>query len=253
MIILRCLYERTIWFGILLDRMVHVLDGDLYLIPLAGRPLAPLEEVELLAPVVPSKIVAVGRNYAAHAAEFDNLPPEEPLLFFKPPSAVIGPNQPIIVPALSQRVDYEAELAVIVGRRCRKVEQEEAMSYILGYSCANDVTARDLQRRDHQWTRGKGFDTFCPLGPWLVTDLDPRGQEIVGRVNGEVRQRGYVRDLIFSIPYLLAYVSAVMTLEPGDVLLTGTPSGVGPLQSGDVVEVEVSGVGALCNPVIAEV
>lgn len=251
MVLLRFLLAGQAQTGILQEGAVHALEGD-FADPRPGRPLAPLDEVQLLAPVLPGKVLAVGRNYAAHAAEFNNPPPPEPLLFLKPPSAVIGPGESIVLPALSQQVDYEAELAVVIGRRCRRVRREEALSYVLGYTCANDVTARDLQRRDGQWARAKGFDTFCPLGPWIVTDLEPTSLEVIGRVNGEVRQRGHTRDLLFPIPVLIEYAAAVMTLEPGDVILTGTPSGVGPLHAGDTVEVEVPGLGVLRNPVRAE-
>ncbi len=251
MLLLRFVYQDEVRTGTLQEGVVHLLEGDLLAGPRPGRPLARLEEVRLLAPVLPTKVLAVGRNYAAHAAEFGNAPPPEPLLFLKPPSAVIGPDEAIILPPLSQQVDHEAELAVVIGRRCRNVRREEALSFVLGYTCANDVTARDLQRRDGQWSRAKGFDTFCPLGPWIVTELDLAGQEVLCRVNGTVRQRGHTRDLIFSIPLLIEYAAAVMTLEPGDVLLTGTPAGVGPLQAGDTVQVEISGIGVLRNPVRA--
>ncbi|HFD39875.1 MAG TPA: FAA hydrolase family protein, partial [Anaerolineae bacterium] len=176
--------------------------------------------------------------------------PDEPLLFLKPPSAVIGPGEAIVYPQhLSRRVEHEAELAVVIGRRARRVPPAEAPAYILGYTCANDVTARDLQRRDGQWTRGKGFDTFCPLGPWIVPGLDPGDLAIRCLVNGQVRQQGRTSQMIFAIADLIAYISAVMTLEPGDVILTGTPSGVGLLQPGDQVTVEIEGIGSLTNPV----
>jgi 2-keto-4-pentenoate hydratase/2-oxohepta-3-ene-1,7-dioic acid hydratase in catechol pathway len=207
--------------------------------------------VQLLAPCLPSKIVAVGRNYAAHAAEFGHDLPAEPLIFLKPPSSVIGPGAAIVYPRhLSQRVDYEAELAVIVGRRARHIRADQAHAYIRGYTCANDVTARDLQQRDEQWNRSKGFDTFCPLGPWIVPGLDVSDLAIRCRVNGELRQEGHTRDLIFDVSQLMAYVTAVMTLEPGDVLLTGTPAGVGPLRPGDRVAVEIEGLGTLENEVV---
>jgi len=179
--------------------------------------------------------------------------PSEPLLFFKPPSSVVGPGAPVVLPPQSKRVDYEAELAVVIARRCRDVTVREAWDYVLGVTCGNDVTARDLQRRDDQWTRAKGFDTFCPLGPWLAIGLDERDVadlEVVCRVNGEVRQRGRTSDMAFSPAHLIAYAASIMTLEPGDVLMTGTPAGVGPLVVGDVVEVEVEGVGVLRNPVV---
>ncbi len=216
------------------------------------EPTLPLDEVRLLPPVQPSKIICVGRNYAAHAAEHQAEVPEIPLIFLKPPSAVIGPLETIILPPQSQQVEHEAELAVVIGKRGRWITPEDAPAHILGYTIANDVTARDLQRRDGQWTRGKGFDTFCPLGPWIETDFDPADALITCRVNGEMRQMGSTRDMVFRIPQLIAFISSVMTLEPGDVILTGTPAGVAPLQDGDVVEVEIEGIGVLRNPVKAE-
>jgi 2-keto-4-pentenoate hydratase/2-oxohepta-3-ene-1,7-dioic acid hydratase in catechol pathway len=251
MVLVRFCYAEKVHLGVLREGTVHALEGDFFTDPHPGRPVASLEEVRLLAPVLPGKVLAVGRNYAGHAAEFGSAPPAEPLLFLKPPSAVIGPGAAIVLPALSQQVDHEAELAVVIGRRCRSVRREEAMACVLGYTCANDVTARDLQRRDGQWSRAKGFDTFCPLGPWVVTGLDPAGLEILCRVNGEVRQRGHAADLIFPVSRLIEHAAAVMTLEPGDVLLTGTPAGVGPLRAGDTVEVDISGIGVLRNPVVA--
>lgn len=219
-----------------------------------GEPLGPAGAAIWRAPCVPSKIVAVGRNYIAHAREQNADVPSEPLIFLKPPSAVIGPGEPIRLPPQSQQVEHEAELAVVIGRRGQRIPEERAWEYILGVTCGNDVTARDLQRRDGQWTRSKGFDTFCPLGPWIVTHLSPEeiaDLEILCRVNGEVRQRGRAREMVFSIPALIAYISSIMTLEPGDVILTGTPAGVGPLRPGDWVAVEIPGVGLLGNPVVA--
>ncbi len=212
----------------------------------------PLEEVRLLAPVTPSKIVCVGRNYAAHAAEHGAEVPTTPLIFLKPPSAVIGPGEAIVLPPQSQQVEHEAELAVVIGRRARWVRADQAWEVVWGYTVANDVTARDLQRRDGQWTRAKGFDTFAPLGPWVDTDFDPTDAAVMARVNGEERQLGFTREMVFPIPQLIAYITSVMTLLPGDVILTGTPAGVGPLRPGDVVEVEVEGLGVLRNPVRAE-
>jgi 2-keto-4-pentenoate hydratase/2-oxohepta-3-ene-1,7-dioic acid hydratase in catechol pathway len=217
-----------------------------------GPEVGPLERVSLLAPVLPTKIICVGRNYPAHAAEHDARVPVEPLLFLKPPSAVIGPGAPVILPPQSERIEYEAELAVVIGRRCRSVLPQDAWQVVLGVTCANDITARDLQRRDGQWTRAKGFDTFCPVGPWIVTGLSMLEVEdlsVTCRVNGEVRQRGRTSEMVFSPWDLIAYASAVMTLNPGDLILTGTPAGVGPLDAGDLVEVEVEGVGVLANPV----
>ncbi len=203
----------------------------------------------------PGKIIGIGRNYREHAAELGHPVPARPLLFLKPPSAVIGDGVPIVLPPESGRVDFEAEIGVVIGTRVRRVPEHAAGDAIAGLTCVNDVTARDLQRSDEQWTRAKGFDTFCPVGPRVVT-LERHGWdalEVVCRVNGAERQRGRVRDMIFSIPALVAYVSGVMTLEAGDLIATGTPAGVGPLHPGDVVEVEISGVGVLRNPVIAEV
>ena len=201
-------------------------------------------------PPRPSKIVCVGRNYVEHARELGNEMPKQPLVFLKPPSSLIGSGEPIVLPPESKQVDYEAEIAVIIGRRCSRVPADEAMEYVGWYAPLNDVTARDLQRADKQWTRGKGFDTFCPLGSAVPAEkVDAAALEVIGRVNGEVRQRGSVTQMAFSIPVLIEYISAFMTLEPGDVIATGTPAGVGPLHEGDVVEVEVPGVGILSNPV----
>jgi 2-keto-4-pentenoate hydratase/2-oxohepta-3-ene-1,7-dioic acid hydratase in catechol pathway len=198
---------------------------------------------------VPGKIVCVARNYIAHALEHGAEVPEVPLLFLKPPSAVIGPGQAIVLPPQSDRVEHEAELAVVIGRRARDVTPEQAGAHILGYTVANDVTARDLQQRDGQWTRAKGFDTFCPLGPWIETAADPSDLRIVCRVNGVIRQMASTQDMVFSVPQLVAYISGVMTLEPGDVILSGTPEGVGRLADGDVVEIEIQEIGLLRNEV----
>ncbi len=217
-----------------------------------GKKLGALETLSLLPPVIPTKIVCVGRNYAAHAAEHNSPVPEEPLLFLKPPSSLIAHGEAIVLPALSQQVEHEAELAVVIGQRCRNVAAAEAWNYVLGVTCGNDVTARDLQRKDGQWTRGKGFDTFCPIGPWLVTGLhesDLADLEVVCRVNGEVRQQGRTSEMVFSPATIIAYAAAVMTLMPGDVILTGTPSGVGPLVAGDVVDVAIADIGVLRNVV----
>lgn len=202
--------------------------------------------------LTPSKIVCVGRNYAEHAKELGNAVPERPLLFFKPPSSIIAPGEAILLPAASSQVEHEAEIGVVVGRRLRRVTPIEAELGIAGFTCVNDVTARDLQKTDGQWARAKGFDTFCPVGPTVVSGLDWRALEVIGRVNGVERQRGRTSDMIFSIPDLLSYISGVMTLEPGDLIATGTPAGVGALAPGDVVEVEIPGVGVLSNPVRSE-
>jgi 2-keto-4-pentenoate hydratase/2-oxohepta-3-ene-1,7-dioic acid hydratase in catechol pathway len=210
-----------------------------------------LDDARLLAPVIPrSKVVGVGRNYAAHAAELGNEVPAEPLCFLKPNTSVIGPGDPIQLPPQSQDVHYEGELAVVIGRVCREVPAERVSEVVLGYTIANDVTARDLQKADGQWWRAKGFDTFCPLGQYLVTDLDPSDLRIVTRLDGEVVQDGRSSWMIFSVPALVAHVSAAMTLLPGDVILTGTPAGVGPLTEGQRVEVEIEGIGVLSNPAV---
>lgn len=215
-----------------------------------GRRRHPLKAVKLLPPCTPSKIVAVGLNYRDHAEEVIRPIPDEPILFIKPPTAVIGPDDPIVYPAISQRVDYEAELAIVIKKRCRSVPAERAREYILGYSCLNDVTARDLQRKDGQWTRGKSFDTFCPLGPCIATDIDPNGVTIESYLNGERKQASNTKELIFPVEELVSRISQVMTLLPGDVIATGTPGGIGPMQPGDKIEVRIETIGSLRNPVV---
>ncbi|MGZ3421315.1 MAG: fumarylacetoacetate hydrolase family protein [Polyangiales bacterium] len=205
----------------------------------------------LLAPIAPTKIVCIGRNYAAHAKELGHEVPKEPLLFLKPPSAILATGETILRPRDSERVEHEAELGVVIGRRARHVSQANAMEHVFGYTILCDVTARDLQRKDVQFTRAKGYDTFCPVGPFIETEFDPSDVEVICRVNGTVRQHGHTRDLIFPIPRLVAYVSRVMTLEPGDVISTGTPEGVGPLVAGDTLEIDIPGLGTLRN-VIAD-
>jgi 2-keto-4-pentenoate hydratase/2-oxohepta-3-ene-1,7-dioic acid hydratase in catechol pathway len=235
---------------------------DTRLVGLAGDPLyvgvqltdteVPLSDVRLLAPVLPrSKVVGIGRNYAAHAAELGNEAPAEPLLFLKPNTSVVGPGDPVFYPRQSREVHYEGELAVVIGRICRDVPVERVADVVHGYTVANDVTARDLQRSDVQFTRAKGFDSFCPLGPWVETELDPSDLEVTTHLNGDLKQHGTTRDMIHDVPSLVAYVSSVMTLLPGDLILTGTPEGVGPMQVGDEVEVTVSGIGSLTNKVVA--
>ena len=213
-----------------------------------GEELA-LQDVELLAPCQPTKIVCVGLNYAEHARELKMQIPEEPIIFLKPPSAILGPAGQIVYPPSSQQVDYEGELGVVIGKRCKDVPANEAEKYILGYTCFNDVTARDLQRKDGQWTRAKSFDTFASFGPWIAK-IDPAHVDIQTRVNGMIMQKSNTFDLIFEVPELLEFISGVMTLEPGDVIATGTPPGVGQLQKGDVVEVEIEGIGVLKNSVV---
>jgi 2-keto-4-pentenoate hydratase/2-oxohepta-3-ene-1,7-dioic acid hydratase in catechol pathway len=210
------------------------------------------DDLPLLAPVNPRKIVCVGRNYAAHAAELGNEVPKEPLIFLKPPSSIIGPDEPIVLPSFSQRVEHEGELAVVIGRRCSHLSDgDDPLSYIFGYTCLNDVTARDIQKNEVQFTRAKGFDTFCPIGPYIETDLDPTNVLVETRVNGTLRQSGNTSLMVYPIAFLVRWISRMMTLEPGDVIATGTPAGVGPLVAGDTVEVSIAGVGVLRNPVHA--
>ncbi len=235
-------------------------DGQLVLLEVQGDPLhqpvtptgnrVALEDVRLLAPVLPrSKVVGIGRNYAAHAAEMGNDLPTEPLMFLKPNTSVVGPGDPIFYPSQTSNLHYEGELAVVIGRICRDVPAEQATDVIFGYTIANDVTARDLQRSDVQFTRAKGFDSFCPLGPWIETELDVSDLRVQTFLNGDLKQDGSTRDMIFDVAALVAHVSSVMTLLPGDVILTGTPEGVGPMQVGDEVEVSISGIGNLTNQV----
>ncbi len=210
----------------------------------------PITEVKLLAPVIPTKVVAVGKNYADHAAEMNSDVPDTPIVFLKPPTSVIGPLSPIRIPPQSQEVHHEAELAVVMGKVARNIDPDDVYSHILGYTAANDVTARDLQRSDGQWARAKGFDTFCPLGPAIDTEFDPtEPHQITASVNDEIRQDGTTADLVFDVANLVSFVSSIMTLLPGDVILTGTPAGVGPIRPGDRVEVEIEGIGTLMNPV----
>ncbi len=235
---------------------------DAVIVALAGDPLyigvqltdkeVPLSQVRLLAPVLPrSKVVGIGRNYAAHAAEMGNDVPAEPLMFLKPNTSVVGPGDPVFYPRQSSNVHYEGELAVVIGRICRDVTPERVTEVIYGYTVANDVTARDLQKSDVQFTRAKGFDSFCPLGPWIETELDTSDLKVTTHLNGDLVQDGTTKDLIFDVPTLVSYVSSVMTLLPGDVILTGTPEGVGPMNIGDEVEVTVAGIGSLTNKVVS--
>ena len=261
-------FEDQIEYGVVEDRggeawivdLMHAPEDDAAAHLAKARPVVqdlakfdfeplPLSTAELLAPVTPSKIVCVGRNYREHAAELGNEVPVEPLLFFKPPSSLLAPNAAVKMPPESQRVDFEGELALVIGKRASKLaEGADWRSYIRGYTIANDVTARDLQKKDGQWTRAKGFDTFCPVGPVVSNEVDPeKGLTVETRVNGELKQHGSTVDFIFSIPKLLSYITAAITLEPGDLLLTGTPSGVGPLKAGDTVEVSIKGLGVLSN------
>lgn len=247
-----CSYETAAGpqLGLIDAGTVYRLQGDLFAGDIQrGEQVGPLAELQLLPPAQPSKIICVGRNYVAHAEEFGNQPPAEPVLFFKPPSSLIGHRQAIQLMPENGRVDHEAEMAVVIGRGGRFLTEEEAFDHILGYTCANDISDRDFQRNDLQWTRAKGFDTFCSLGPWLETELDVSDLSVQCRVNGELKQDGHTSLMLFPVPRLLAYISRIMTLVPGDVILTGTPSGVSPIQPGDEVEVSVEGIGTLSNPV----
>lgn len=242
-------YQGKVAFGQVKHGIVRVYDGSPFGAGKPGATILPLNDVHLLAPCRPSKIVAVGLNYKAHAAELGLALPDEPMLFIKPATAVIGPNQAIKLPAMSQRVDYECELGVVIGRRCKGLSPKQAREHVIGYTCLNDVTARDLQKKSGQFTRAKGFDTFCPLGPVIAQDIEPGGLRVRTLVNGQQRQDGHTSDLIFSVFNLVSFISQVMTLNAGDVIATGTPAGIGPLQAGDVATIEVQGVGSLVNPV----
>jgi len=233
------------------ERLAVVLGDPLYTpIQFTGEKVA-MDDARLLAPVIPrSKVLGIGRNYAAHAAELGNEVPAEPLVFLKPNTSVVGPGDPIVLPAQSHEVHHEGELAVVIGRLCKDVPVERVHEVVLGYTAANDVTARDLQRSDGQWWRAKGFDSACPLGPYLVTDLDPADLRVTTRLDGETVQDGRTSQMVFDVAAIVAFVSSAMTLLPGDVILTGTPEGVGPMEAGQRVEVEVEGIGVLSNPVV---
>lgn len=240
--------ENEIGYGIIHGEKIQLLDRN-FIDPLS-KPTdtwLSLKEVTLLAPVQPSKTICVGLNYALHIKEMNHSVPVDPVIFIKPPSCIIGPDAEIIYPKISQRVDYEAELAVVIGTTIKDVTEVEAAKGIFGYTCANDVTARDLQTKDGQWTRGKSFDTFCPIGPWIVTDIDPSQLDVQLLLNGVVKQSSNTKNFITSVPKLVSFISQVMTLVPGDVVLTGTPDGVGPMQPGDEVIVKIQTIGELHN------
>ena len=233
--------------------------ADLVVAPVEGHPFAPfaftgarhrLTDVRLLAPVLPSKVVCIGKNYADHVAEMGGEAPADPVVFLKPSTSVIGPGDPVVLPRDSDHVDHEAELGIVIGRLCRDVPRERAADVVLGYTCGNDVTARDHQKHDGQWTRGKSHDSFCPIGPWVETELDVRDVGVQCFVDGQVRQDGRTSQLLHDVPAIIAWVTAFMTLLPGDVVLTGTPAGVGPLAPGNAVTVFVEGIGPLTNPVV---
>lgn len=239
-------------YGWLAGDRVGKIDGDPFGEHRRLDPEYPVTTIRLLPPVLPSKIICVGRNYEEHAREHGVVVSDMPLLFLKPPSALLGISQPIILPPQSTLVEHEAELAVVIGKKCRWINPENASQYIFGYTIGNDVTARDLQRRDQQWTRGKGFDTFCPLGPWIETDFDPSDALITCHVDKELRQMASTRDMIFTVEQIITFAASIMTLMPGDVILTGTPAGVGALFTGNVVKITIDGIGTLSNPVLSD-
>jgi 2-keto-4-pentenoate hydratase/2-oxohepta-3-ene-1,7-dioic acid hydratase in catechol pathway len=238
-------------YGWILENKIGPIEGDIYGEFRRLEAETPLTEARLLAPVQPSKIICIGRNYAEHAKEHGAEVPQVPLIFMKPPSAIINPGEAIILPPQSHQIEHEAELVVVIGKRGRNLIAEEAQSHIFGYTAGNDVTARDLQKTDGQWTRAKGFDTFCPFGPWIDTEFDASDAVITCKVSGQPRQMASTRDMVFNVNMLIAFISSIMTLEPGDLIFTGTPAGVGPLKPGDRVEVEIEGLGKLVNPVVA--
>ncbi len=239
-------------FGWVMEDKVGDLEGSPFSQFSRAEAIHPLEEVKLLPPVIPSKIICVGRNYVAHAKEHDAEVPEVPLIFLKPPSTIIAHGETIHLPPQSQQVEHEAELVVVIGKTGRWIPPEDANDHVFGFTIADDVSARDLQFRDGQWTRGKGFDTFCPLGPWIETEFDPADAVITCHVNDEMRQMASTRDMVFNVRQLIAFVSSVMTLYQGDLLLTGTPAGVSTIVDGDIVEVSIEGIGSLHNPVATE-
>lgn len=249
--IVRYAAGRKTGYGILKDDIIHTLSSPPFHELRKNKISLQLSEVKLLAPCLPSKIVAAGVNYRSHAVEMKLAIPDEPLIFLKPPTAVIGPEASIVCPQCSRRVDYEGELAVVIKAKASHISPKEALDYVLGYTCFNDVTARDLQAKDKQWTRAKGFDTFAAIGPCIETELDPANVPLVTRLNGEVKQRSNTNDLIFSVRELVSFISHIMTLLPGDIIATGTTSGVGPMKPNDTVEIEIGPIGTLRNYVVA--
>jgi 2-keto-4-pentenoate hydratase/2-oxohepta-3-ene-1,7-dioic acid hydratase in catechol pathway len=239
-------------WGVMEGDLIREMDGDPFGHFHLTSKATSLQEVKLLSPCLPSKIVALGLNYRDHAEEMKVPLPKQPLLFLKPSTSVIGPGEAIVYPEMSKRVDYEAELAVVIQKAAKAVPEERASDYILGYTCLNDVTARDLQPKDGQWTTAKGFDTFSPIGPWIVTDIDPHHLEISSFLNGERRQHSNTQNLVFGPYQLVSFISHIMTLLPGDVIATGTPSGIGPMVIGDRIDIVIEGIGTLSNPVMAE-
>jgi 2-keto-4-pentenoate hydratase/2-oxohepta-3-ene-1,7-dioic acid hydratase in catechol pathway len=249
--IYRYKHKDKIVYGVLKEEQLYPVVGSIYRKFQLKNKGVPISDVFLLPPVNPSKIVAIGRNYKDHAAEMGKPLPEEPLIFLKPPSAVVGPNEIIVYPSMSKQVDYEGELAVVIRKKARLlVENDDVQDYILGYSCFNDVTARDLQRKDVQFTRGKSFDTFAAMGPCIATEIDPSALRLKTFLNGKLKQSANTKNLIFPIPYLLMFISQIMTLNPGDVIATGTPAGIGPMAPGDRVDIQIEGIGVLSNKVL---
>lgn len=244
--------NRTVSYGWTVDGKVGLIEGNPFGEFQRLEPTLQIEQINLLPPVTPEKIICVGRNYAAHAKERDAEVPDVPLLFLKPPSALIGHKQQIVLPPQSQQIEHEAELVVVIGKPGRWIPPDDALNHVIGFTIGNDVTARDLQNRDGQWTRAKGFDTFCPIGPWIETEFDPADAIITCHVNGEMRQMASTRDMVFSVRQLIAYISSIMTLNTGDIIMTGTPAGVSPINPGDKIEISIEGLGLLINPVISE-
>ena len=247
--IVRFEFEGKICIGEWGEEEIRELTGDLSSLKPKGKSY-PSKKVRLLAPCVPSKIIAVGKNYPSHVKELSSPTPKEPILFIKPPSALLPPNGNIIYPSMSKRVDFEAELGVVIKQRVQGISSEDIDSVILGYTCINDVTARDLQKKDGQWTRAKSFDTFAPVGPWIVTDLNPANLRVESYLNGEQRQSGRTSEMLFDIKTLIRFISNVMTLEPGDLIATGTPAGIGPMKRGDTIEIRIDEIGTLKNQVV---
>ncbi|MBN1231616.1 MAG: fumarylacetoacetate hydrolase family protein [Anaerolineales bacterium] len=245
--------DNIVHYGWVYGNNAGYIEGNPFGVFRRAEATQPIEELKLLPPVSPSKIICVGRNYQAHAEEHNAPVPETPLLFLKPNSSLLNHAGDIVLPKLSNRVEHEAELAVVIGKKGRCIHYDDAMSHVFGYTIANDVTARDLQEKDGQWTRAKGFDTFCPLGPWIETEFNPADAVITCHVNGELRQMASTRDMVFTVQQLITFISTIMTLEVGDLILTGTPSGVGSLKDQDWVEVTLEGIGKLRNSVIAEI
>lgn len=247
--LIRFLLKDQIHFGWILNDNIGFIDGDPYTEFIRQEATIPFDTISLLPPVTPSKIICVGRNYPEHAKEHRVEVPQVPLLFLKPPSSIIGCYQEIVLPPQSDQVEHEAELVVVIGKEGKSISTKNANDFIFGYTVGNDVTARDLQKNDGQWTRAKGFDTFCPVGPWIETEFDPSDSMINCHVNGQLRQMASTRDMVFNVPNLISFISSVMTLLPGDIIFTGTPSGVGPLVKNDKIDVSIEGIGVLSNQV----